>query len=208
MQERYKFSFTAGGLLLNETVKVAEVYLNKGDWRQTSKEVASTRMLQKNKGSSSNRYFLEIKKRLKTLSDEEMVFLVRGVLEEQRQVVFLSICRLYAFIRNFVVQVLRDDLLSMGTAFTDADYLRFVEDLSFEHPEYEKLTQTTQKKVREVLFKILREVGFFSSSSEKRVSPIFLSSAVKEMIVSNNPWELACFLYTDQEIKEAVRKNG
>jgi hypothetical protein len=37
-------------------------------------------MLQKNKGSSSNRYFLVIKKRLKTLSDEEMVFLVRGVL--------------------------------------------------------------------------------------------------------------------------------
>ncbi len=208
MQERYKFSFTAGGLLLNETVKVAEVYLKNGDWRQTSREVSSTRILQKNKGTSSNRYFLEIKQRLKTLSDEEMALLIRGNLEEQRQIAFLSICRLYAFIRNFVVQILRDDLLSMGTALTDADYLRFVEDISFEHPEYEKLTQTTQKKVRGVLFKILREVGFFSSSSEKRVTPIFLSSGVKEMIISSNPWELACFLYTDQEIKEAVRKNG
>lgn len=208
MQEKYKFSFTAGGLLLNETIKIAEVYLNKGIWRQASKEVSSTRMLQKNKLSSSNRYFLEIKRRLKTLSDDEMVFLVEGDLEEQRQVIFLSICRLYAFIRDFVVQILRDKLLSMGAALTDADYLSFVEDIAFEHPEYEKLTQSTQKKVRGVLFRILRETGFFSSSSEKRVIPILLSSALKKMIVSSNPWELAFFLYTDQEIKEAVRKNG
>ncbi|HON33922.1 MAG TPA: DUF1819 family protein [Synergistales bacterium] len=208
MQEKYKFSFTAGGLLLNETVKIAEVYLDKGIWRQASKEVSSTRMLQKNKLSSSNRYFLEIKRRLKTLSDDEIVFLAEGDLEEQRQVIFLSICRLYVFIRDFVVQVLRDKLLPMGAALTDADYLSFVEDIAFEHPEYEKLTQSTQKKVKGVLFKILRETGFFSSFSEKRVTPILLSSTLKKMIVSSNPWELAFFLYSDQEIKEAVRKNG
>lgn len=208
MAERYKFSFTAGGLLLNETVKVAEAYLKNGDWRQTSREIASNRMLQKNKGTSSNRYFLEVQRRLKTLSDEEIEILARGSLEEQRQIAFLAICRLYSFIRDFVVHVLRDDLLPMGTALTDADYLRFVEDIAFEHPEYEKLTQITQKKVREVLFKILREIGFFSSSSEKRVAPILLSSGVKEMIVSGKPWELAFFLYSDQEIREAVRRNG
>lgn len=193
MQEKYKFSFTAGGLLLNETVKIAEVYLDKGIWRQASKEVSSTRMLQKNKLSSSNRYFLEIKRRLKTLSDDEIVFLAEGDLEEQRQVIFLSICRLYVFIRDFVVQVLRDKLLPMGAALTDADYLSFVEDIAFEHPEYEKLTQSTQKKVKGVLFKILRETGFFSSFSEKRVTPILLSSTLKKMIVSSNPWELAFF---------------
>jgi len=96
----------------------------------------------------------------------------------------------------------------MGAALTDADYLSFVEDIAFEHPEYEKLTQSTQKKVKGVLFKILRETGFFSSFSEKRVTPILLSSTLKKMIVSSNPWELAFFLYSDQEIKEAVRKNG
>ena len=82
MQEKYKFSFTAGGLLLNETVKIAEVYLDKGIWRQASKEVSSTRCFRRT-NSSSNRYFHQIKRRLKTLS-EEIVFLAEGDLEEQR----------------------------------------------------------------------------------------------------------------------------
>lgn len=208
MQERYKFSFTAGGLLLNETVKVAGVYLQYGNWKEASKNIASTKILQKNRNSSSNRYFLEIQKRLKTLSKEEIAFLVEANYEEQKQIIFLSICRYYGFIRDFVIQVLRENMLSMKMVLRDSDYFGFINDISIEHPEIEALTETTRKKIRAVLFKILLEAGFIPAASDKTVSPVVVSSRVQQMLVSSNPRELSYFLYTDQQIRDMVNRNA
>lgn len=208
MEEKYRFSFIAGGLLLNETVKVAEVYLQQGSWTETSKSVAETRILQKNRSSSSNRFYQEIQKRLKTLSKEEILFLVEANYEEQKQIIFLSICRYCGFIKDFMVQVLRENMLSMKMVLRDADYFGFINDISIEHPEFEALTETTRKKIRSVLFKILREAGFVSSASDGTVSPVVVSSRVQQMLISSNPRELSYFLYTDQQIRDMVNRNA
>jgi len=56
MTTRYKFSFTAGSLLLNETIKVAEVYVKTGNWEKTREHVMHTNLLQKNTAKAENTF--------------------------------------------------------------------------------------------------------------------------------------------------------
>jgi hypothetical protein len=208
MTTRYKFSFTAGSLLLNETIKVAEVYVKTGNWEKTREHVMHTNLLQKNTESAASRFYLESQRRLKTLSTEELSLLVEARLEEQKQIVFLAICRYYGFIRDFVTQILRENVLTMRRTFRDSDYYRFSEEVSIEHPEYEALRESTKKKVRQVLLNLLREVGILSSGPERKITPVQVSSEVCRLIASKNPKELRYFLYTDQQIKEVVEQYG
>jgi hypothetical protein len=208
MPTKYKFTFVIGSLLLSETIKVAEVFLKSDDWDGTKRIVLEDNILQKKMNSSLRKIYLEVQRRLQHLSYEETTFLVKANLEEQRQLLFLALCRRYDFIRDFVVFVLREKVLSMKNVLRDADYYSFTEDVSLSHPEYEKLSERTKRNVRQVLFQILRDVGFISSDSAKKISPIFVSSRLQKLIASKNPKELRYFLYTDQQIKEVVEQYG
>jgi hypothetical protein len=208
MDSTYKFSFTAGSLLLNETLKVAEVYLQTRDWKDTAIRVEKDNLLQRNTISSLKRVYQEVRMRLKTLSDEEIAFLTNATLEDQKQMIFISICRFYGFIRDFILKVLRQDYLSMKTILRDADYMRFTEEISLEHPEYEKLSDKTQKKVNQVLLRLLLEMGLISSLHEGSILPLMVSPDLQKIIASNNPTELALFLYSDSQIKDVVERYG
>ncbi|HPI99101.1 MAG TPA: DUF1819 family protein [Synergistales bacterium] len=208
MDSTYKFSFTAGSLLLNETLKVAEVYLQTRDWNETASRVFSDNILQRNTVSSQKRVFQEVQRRLKTLRDEEIAFLLQAPLEDQKQMIFLSICRFYGFIRDFVLHVLRQNFLSMKTILWDADYFRFAEGITLEHQEYENLSEKTKKKVHQVLLRLLVEVGLLTSIHEGSILPLIVSTDLQHLIANNDPAELALFLYTDQQIKDVVNRYG
>jgi len=208
MPTKYKFTFVIGSLLLSETIKVAEVFLKYDDWDKTKRIVLEENILQKKMNSSLRKIYLEVQRRLQHFSHEEKTFLVEANLEEQRQMLFLAICRRYGFIRDFVSQILRENVLTMRHTFRDSDYYRFSEEVSIEHPEYEALRESTKKKVRQVLLNLLREVGILSSGLERKITPVQVSSEVCRLIASKNPKELRYFLYTDQQIKEVVEQYG
>jgi hypothetical protein len=208
MPTKYKFTFATGSLLLSETIKVAEVFLKTDDWDETKRIVLEKNLLQKKMNSSLRKIYLEVQRRLQHFSNKEITFLVKANLEEQRQLLFLGLCRRYGFIRDFVVFVLREKVLSMKNVLRDADYYSFTEDVSLSHSEYEKLSERSKRNVRQALFQILRDVGFISSDSAMKIAPIFVSSRLQKLIASNNPGELRYFLYTDQQIKEVVEQYG
>ena len=196
-------------MLLNEALKVAEVYLQVGDWKDTAIRVEKDNLLQRNTVSSLKRVYWEVQRRLKTLSDEEIAFLLQTtLLEDQKQMIFISICRFYGFIRDFVLQILRQDYFSMKTILRDSDYLRFIEDISLTHPEYGRLSEKTRKKVKQVLLRLLVEVGLISSLHEGTILPLIVSPDLQKIIANNNPVELALFLYTDSQIKEVMGRYG
>ena len=208
MEPKYRFSFTAGSLLLNDALKIAEIFLETRDWKKTKDRVVRENPLQRNTLSSQRRVYLEVKNRLKTLSDQEITYLCEAPFEDQKQIVYIALCRYYHFIRNFVLNVLREDYLSLKTVLRDIDYSRFTDDIALEHPEYNKLSDKTREKVQQVLYKILVEMGLLSSGKERNISPLLVSTELQKLIVLNNPSELALFLYTDQQIKDVTKRRG
>ncbi len=48
-KEKYKMSFTTGGLFLNESLKAAGIYLRIGGWNEARAEIINKNILQSNR---------------------------------------------------------------------------------------------------------------------------------------------------------------
>jgi len=191
--ERYDFSFTASSLRLNEMKIVAEAKVNHRD-------IDYARELGKGKASTGKRMLSEFNKRLSFLTTEEISLLLDGDLIAQKQMAYLSVCKTYGFIRDFVVEVLREKMLVFDYEVTDGEYISFYRRKADLHPEMENLTPITQKKVKQVTFKILEQAEIIDSAKNKIIQPQIVDDTVEKAIVSDNPKWLKIFLLSDQDI--------
>lgn len=161
--ERYIMSLTTGGLFLRESVKLATLFLEQGDWNTLRDKVISENLLQTRTVSTSKRFCREIISRLKTLGPREMDLLVHGIDREQGYLLWIAVCRRYKFIADFAVEIIRERYLSLKTDLHHEDFDSYFNRKSEWHPELDELKPTTRNKLRQVLFKILREAGLLTN---------------------------------------------
>ena len=153
----------------------------------------------------TEREFSELKLRIESLTDNQLDILAYGDLVSKKQIALLSICKSYAFIRDFMVEVLRNRVLVFDFQLTEGAYFTFFRRKSEEHPELEEVTETTTKKIRQVTFKILEQAGMIDSVRSKKIIPQILDAKVINAIVEDDPEWLKIFLLSDIEISNRVR---
>ena len=125
--DKYDFSFTAASLRLNDLRHVA-IQEFEGEELDYINDLGS------GKSSTGKRMLIEYNKRLQVLSKDEKRILINGDLTSQKQVAFLSVCRVHAFIRDFVIEVVREKVLIFDYELRDGEYFsffRFQEDNKF-----------------------------------------------------------------------------
>lgn len=197
----YNLSFTAGAAMLVETHAVAEILLEcDRNWELTKKRVFAENVMQKDKRSSTARYFALIKQRLEVLNEPELQLLANSSVAIQRQMVLLSICKAYQFIFDFINEVVRDAYYNQYEKLTKAMFNEFFNEKKYEHPELEKVTDKTVAKMRQVLFRILEQTELIDGQDELKINRPYLNSSVENAVVNDQPAYLAAFLYSNSEI--------
>lgn len=207
-RDKYRFSFTAGGLLLNESICLATLFVELQNWEDVKKKVMEGNLLQRRAVSSGKRIYREVRRRLFCLSEEEIKFFVSASIDEQRALAFMATCRHYRFIYDYVVEVVRYNYLNSKDRLTRSDYERFVAHVELYHPEYEKLRDSTRDKIRQILHSILREVGLLSSSDGEEIRSLFLSPSIERIIAERDPSMFKVFLLSDEKIAKVLRSYG
>ncbi len=155
--ERYSMAFTTGGLFHRDSVKLAVLYLELQDWDSVRNKVLSENLLQSRTINSLTRQSREIISRLKTLEAGELNLLISGSTQEQKYLLWLAVCRRYRFIADFAKEVIRERYIGLKFDLPYEEFDCFFNKKSEWHPELEKIQPTTRNKLRQVLFKILRE---------------------------------------------------
>ena len=191
----YKLSFTAAPLLQQESVKLAELFLECKDWDMVRDEVLSKNLLQARTQSSLRRICQEVIPRLGTLSQDELDLLVQGSSQEQVQLLWVAVCRQYRFVAEFAVEVLRERYLSMKGDVQLVDFDSFFNQKSEWHPELENLSFSTRNKLRQVLFRIMREADLLARNNT--INAVMLSPRVVDVLSRNNPRDLSFFPMPD-----------
>lgn len=192
---KYEFSFTASSLRLKGMIIVAQHEL-------AGTTVDYVNELGNGKSSTGKRFLAEFKKRLKHLTPLQLNLLAKGSLNEQRHIAFLAVCKTYGFIRDFVVEVLRDKYSVYDFDITEGDYFSFFRQKIEQHPEMEDLTEETEKKIRQVTFKILEQAGLIESVKHKTIQPQIIDPAVIKAITKDHPDWLKIFLFSETEIAQ------
>lgn len=197
---KYKLSYTASSLVINETTSISKLYVLYNDWEEVSRRVFEGHFLPKNKEASSKRILKEITNRLKNLTQDEILLLSNSDFVTQKQLCYLGVCKTYRLIREFMVEVIRNKYQLFDYQIIESDYGSFYYEKISNHPELEQLGESTQKKLKQVTFKIMEQAGIIDSAKNRIIQPQHLSEKLVEVIIHDNPDYLKIFLLSDQQI--------
>lgn len=198
----YSFSFITGALYLPESLAVASLACTQPDWTEVLQRAAADNLLKQRKAGSRTRLLREIRYRLQQLSREELEFLCEGGSRDQRQLLFIAICRRFRFIREFVEEVLRPKATALDVQLYPADFARFFDRKGAESPEVDQLTPKSTAKIKQVLIRMLSEAGLLDSTASQRIVRPVPSKALVNLIAKTNPAHLRCLLLSDADIRQ------
>jgi len=188
----YKMSFGTGGLLLNESVEVARLHVSDEPWEDTIRRAIEAGTTALPKTASNRRTLREISNRLLTLTDTERDFLIDHADRADRQaLLWLATCRAYRFIREFAVELIRERYLSYQYDLPLESFDILLDAKAEWDDHLASLTSSTRFKLRQVLFRIMREAGVISQAGQ--IQAALLSSQLKTMIEEQAPGDLAVF---------------
>lgn len=195
--KKYNFSLTSASLRLPEMVKIAQAVKENSDFDYT-KEVG------RGNQNTGKRLFLEIRKRVNALTPQQLEIFLQGDLVSQKQLAFLAICKSFAFVRDFVGEVLREKVLVYDYEVRDGEYLSFFRRKLELYPEMEDLSDESRYKIKQVLFKILEQSGIIDSVKNKNIQFQILDPKIINVIVDDHPEWLKIFFMSDIDIAYAA----
>ena len=198
-EAQYRMSFTAGGLFLRESPRIAELFLGLRDWEKVREAIIKDNLLRLRTKSSSLRMSRELCDRLGCLDEEQLQILVDGNPQEAAALLWVAVCRQYRFVREFAVGVIREKFLTFQYQLEMTDFDAFFNSKAAWHMELDAITASTQSKLRQVLFRIMTEAGLLSS--QNAIQAMFLTTRVIQSIARQNRDDLLVFPASEMELK-------
>lgn len=202
-KDKYNLSFTSGGMCRRESVKLAELYLEHSDWSTVRDKVVAENLLQARTLNTLKRVCREVISRLKTLSRDELEYLVTGSHQEQAYLLWVAVCRRYRFIAEFAVEVLRERYITLKTDLAFEDFDTFFNRKSEWHLELDKISPTTKSKLRQVLFRMLKEADLLTSNNI--INGAMLTPSMLQAIQQPGCRDLLYFPVFESELKGMSR---
>ena len=188
----YLISFTAGGLLYDETISL-QPYLNDEKIELIANEVKINKYLQTNSQAARQRIMQEVKKRYLAVGGN--AFLIFNTLDqnEQRIFIFYTCLKTYGIIFDFIFDVVVEKWLSRDIDVNAGDVLYFLDKKTSNHLEIDQWTATTKQKVATVMIRMLKEVGILRDA---KIMALDASDEYWNYFVKiGEPWFLqACLL--------------
>lgn len=203
--ERYRLSFTVGGLLASRAGACGNV----SESSESCRQAATLSVLPKPRWASplprfanrpSRKTFLrfaripqtgsvvaETTRRLSALTVGELAYLAGpdSSISDREALMWIAMCRYYAIVGEFAGEVLKKHYLVGNLHLDFEDYARFIANKATWHPELETISEGTAKKLRSNLFKAMVEAHLFDKNSDTVVS--FLPSPSLADILMKRP---------------------
>jgi len=199
MVDRYRLSFTTGGLFLQEAPVIVERYLALRDWSQTRNQVRNDNLLQVRTAAAALRISKELIARLELLESDELEELVNGSARDRGYLLWVAACRRYAIIHDFAIEVLREHYLLLRRQLSFGDYDAFYNAKALWHTELDEIAQSTQHKLRQNLFRMLRDADLISD--QQHIQAAMLSPRLAQLLARRGRDDLLVFPATDNEIQ-------
>ncbi len=177
---RYALSFTSGALLVREALVAAPLYLRVQDWAKVRELIEEDNLLQARTRSSGFRLAREVAQRLSVLTDAELELLIDATPTERGYLMWAAACRRYDLIGEFAEEVVRERYLVLAQTLDHNDFDSFIRGKALWHEEVANLKDTTLRKLRSTVFRMLFEAGLIADDG--RINQAVLSARLKDAL--------------------------
>jgi len=190
-ETKYSMSFSTGTLFREPSIIIAKLYTDLDDWTAVRADVLENNLLQARTRNTAKRVCSEIISRLKRLTSAQLSILTNGHPKDQGYILWAAICKRYRFIQDFAVEVVHEKFLNMDLPLTHEDYEAFFNQKAEWHAEIARIRASTRHKLRQVVFKMLKECELLTEG--QMISPIIMSPSVEKCIQNDPDLTLAIF---------------
>ncbi|BDH57366.1 hypothetical protein MTP03_23050 [Tsukamurella sp. PLM1] len=183
--EPYRLSFTAGGLLVEESAAVAALLLEEGDASRAWSLGVERNVVQQRSRRSTVRLTSEAVQRLVLLPSSGLRVLAAGPGAQARILLWVAACARYRLLRDFGREVLRERLLTERPLVQPDDFETFWNVQAAWVDELRDAAPSTRVKLRQSTFRMAREAGFVADGG--RVVAVVPSPAVVDVLSQMDP---------------------
>ena len=192
----YLVSFTAGGLLAEETRSVIP-YLNDAAILDLPTEIKHPQYLHTNAESARQRVVQELKKRYKATGQLVFDVFKDAGLPQQNILIFYTCMKTYQILFDFMFQTVLEKWLSRNLTLDKLDVQHFLDIQSASHPEIDEWAETTREKIETVMVRMLNEVGLLQGGQLHSVDAP--DHFWRSFVDFGDPWFLQAMLLNKEQ---------
>lgn len=189
----YDSDLIGGSLLVREARIIADLLLSKADDSEWKRVIQTDNRLQKRSPATAKRQASALRKRLERLDEPFWRTLRDGDDELATQVAFVAVLERNLLLVEFVETVLRDAFILKTEKLAQYQWMDFLEDRAHRDPAIGTWTESSKKKMGQVAFRILAEVGLLQSTRSPRLRNILVRPEVNVLLEDSRRYRIkAC----------------
>ncbi|MGZ0713111.1 BrxA family protein (plasmid) [Coraliomargarita sp. W4R53] len=188
---RYRLSFTTGGLFVNEISLASERIIRSSSIEAAEADLLTARTFAGRTDRSIKITTREVFDRARELTDTELSLAANGESADRSNLAWLAATRRFTFIERFARDVLREKFIGLDLRLERDDFERFWLGQSQWHQEVTSAAPSTKEKLRQTLFKMLREGDYLASDGT--IQSAYLSQAFIETVHPRTSHDLEIF---------------
>lgn len=187
----YCLSLTGASTRYIETMAAARAYADCGSWSEVRRLIVDENLFGLNSNGNRKRIGGEVLKRLKTLNEDEAIFLADAIGHDQPAMLWVALCRTYPLVRSVATELLSARFDRMLPDLPKEAYKAFVEEERYDHPELDALTEKSLGKIETRIFGMLRDCKLLDGSF--KITPLYPSERFVSLLRTTNPGDLDLF---------------
>ena len=189
----YDSDLIGGSLLVREARIIADLLFSKADDSEWKRVIQTENRLQKRSPATAKRQASALRKRLERLDEPFWRALRDGDDELASQIAFVAVLERNLLLVEFVETVLRDAFILKTEKLVQYQWMDFLEDRAHRDPAIGTWTESSKKKMGQVAFRILAEVGLLQSTRSLRLQNVLVRPEVNVLLEDSRRYRIkAC----------------
>ncbi len=182
----YNAEITAGSLLLKESRTIAHLLLQDADEAAWHRAVTVDNVLQKTSPASAKRMSSLIRKRLELVPRELWSMIANGTTEVAIQSLLAAAIKHSHLLGDFMLQVLQRHYREFNVQLLAREWDSFLIECAHIDPAVASWSQSTRKKVGQVVYRILSEAGYLDNTRSLKLQPVLIAPKVSKFLYSHD----------------------
>ena len=179
---KYDSDLTGGSLMVRESRIIAELMLNNATSEEWDQAIRVDNLLQKRSPASAKRNAQAIRKRLERLEPEFWRALHDGDEELATQVAFCAALERNLLLVEFIESVVKDAYQTHSENLEVFQWADFLEECSNRDSAILDWSESTKKKMGQVVIRMLAEMGYIESTRNMKLQHVLIRPEVRVML--------------------------
>jgi hypothetical protein len=182
MSFHYDSDLIGGSLQVRESRVIAELLLEHADRETWVQTILGENRLQKRSQATAKRVAQALRKRLERLEPEFLKAIAFGDDNLATQAAFVSALNRNLLLVEYVEGVVKDAYITQAGSLDAFSWSNFLEDCGQRDPRIYDWTESSKKKMGQVVFRILKEAGFLTSTRTLILQRVIIRPELRSML--------------------------